>query len=71
MFLWMREIAGWILVAIALFQIRVALNYVSNRQVVEAAVVGFILLALLRAGVLLIRMSTAARIALKDAQADR
>ena len=66
MFFWVREVIGWVLVAIALWLVRLALLYVGNRQVVEAGVVGFVLLGVLKAGIYLIRVSTAARIAAVD-----
>ncbi len=62
MFFWLREIAGWLLVLCSLLLGRLALIYVDNRQVVEAGVVVLLALGILRAGILLIRISTAARI---------
>ncbi len=62
---WIREIAGWALVIFALVLIQTGLGFVSNLdrpQVVEAGVVMLGALGLLRAGVFLIRISTAARI---------
>lgn len=62
---WIREIAGWALVIFALVLIQKGLGFVSNLdrpQVVEAGVVMLAALGLLRAGVFLIRISTAARI---------
>lgn len=66
MLFWIREIIGWALVALSMVLARIALLYISNRQVVEGAVVVFLLLAMLRGGILLIRISTAARIAARD-----
>ncbi len=66
MFFWIREVLGWVLVAVAMLLMRTALLYISNRQVAEGAIVVFILLAVLRSGILLIRISTAARIAARD-----
>ena len=66
MSLWLREIAGWCLVALALVLIQWALLYISNRQVVEAGVVVFMLLGILRAGIALIRVATAARIVARE-----
>jgi hypothetical protein len=66
MFFWLREIAGWALVAFSLYLIRMGLTYVSdleNPRIVEAGVVMLAALGVLRAGILLIRISTAARIA--------
>lgn len=71
LFFWIREIAGWLLVLASLAVGYLAIAYVSNRQVVEAGVVVFLALGLLRAGVLLIRISTAARICQTSTQPER
>ena len=66
---WIREIAGWALVIFALFLIQTGLGYLSNLdrpKVVEAGVVMLGALGVLRAGVFLIRISTAARICRAD-----
>lgn len=71
---WIREIAGWILVVIALAMIQAGLAYVTNLErpkVVEAAVIMIVGLGVLRAGILLIRISTAARICQSDRSADQ
>lgn len=60
---WIREIIGWSLVVTAVVLIKVVLDYVDNRQVVEGGVVAALSIGVLRAGILLVRMSTAARIA--------
>lgn len=64
--LWLREIAGWSLVALALVLVQWTLLYVSNRQVVEAGVLVLMLLGILRAGISLIRVATAARIVARE-----
>ncbi|MEY3457278.1 MAG: hypothetical protein RL215_435 [Planctomycetota bacterium] len=69
MFFWIRELAGWGLVGASLFVLRLALALAMNTaepRIVEAAVVLSASLGLMRAGILLIRMSTAARIARLD-----
>ncbi len=66
-----REVAGWLLVAFALMLIAFALDYVSSRRVVEAGVVVVAAIAVLKAGTLLVRVSTAARIAVRDEQSGR
>jgi hypothetical protein len=63
MLFWIREILGWSLVVVSLFLVQTSLGYVSNRQVVEGGVVALISIGVLRAGILVVRMSTAARIA--------
>ena len=71
---WIREIAGWALVVFALVLIQTGLTYVTNLdrpKVVEAAVIMFAGLGVLRAGILLIRISTAARICRTDRTANQ
>ena len=69
MFFWIREILGWVLVVIALGLLREGVNMVADPEaprIVEAGVLIFGSLGLARLGVLLIRISTAARICQKD-----
>ncbi len=71
---WIREIAGWALVVFSLMLIQMGLGYVTNPdrpKVVEAAVIMIVGLGVLRGGILLIRISTAARICRTDRTADR
>jgi hypothetical protein len=71
MIFWIREIAGWALVAAALFVLRMGLNFALSSEspkIVEASIVIFAALGLLRAGILLIRISTTARICQLDRQ---
>ena len=66
---WVREIAGWLLVLIALVLIRTALGYITDLDkpaLVEAGILVLAGLGVLRAGILLIRISTAARICRLD-----
>lgn len=63
MFSWIREIVGWVLVVIAVVLVKVVLDFVNNRQVVEGSITAVLSIGILRGGILLIRMSTAARIA--------
>jgi hypothetical protein len=66
---WIREIAGWALIVLALILIQTGLGYVANLdrpKVVEGAVVMIGALGLLRAGTFLVRISTAARICRTD-----
>jgi hypothetical protein len=64
MFFWAREIAGWLLIAMAIFLVRIAVIFISERLIVEAGVLALMMMVLLKAGVLLIRISTAARISM-------
>ncbi len=66
MFFWIREIAGWLLVLLSLWVLSIGLQYVQNRQIVEAGVVAVIGLGIMRSGILLVRVSTAARVAMRD-----
>lgn len=63
MLFWVREIVGWALVMFAIVLVWISLGYISNRQVVEGGIVAATSIGLLRTGILLVRMSTAARIA--------
>lgn len=67
MFFWIREIAGWILVIIGLGLVLLALSFLSDRQVVEGGVATMAAIFIFRGGLLLIRISTAARICLQPA----
>lgn len=65
MLFWMRELAGWAMVAVGLLLAGQALLFAMNTtdpKIVEASVLMFGSIGILRAGVLLIRISTAARL---------
>ena len=65
MMYWIREIAGWGLLLLSLYLLRIALQFAMNiekPQIVEASVMVFLTLGVMRAGIALIRVSTAARI---------
>ena len=69
MLFWIREIAGWLLVLVSLVMVWMGLTFVSDSdtpRIVEAGLILFAALGLLRMGILLIRISTAARICLKE-----
>ncbi|MEO2035414.1 MAG: hypothetical protein ABGZ35_25325 [Planctomycetaceae bacterium] len=70
MFFWFREAVGWSLLAASLYFIAIALRFVSNRQVLEAGIVVFASVAVMRVAVLLIRMNTAARISQQSNRSD-
>jgi hypothetical protein len=64
-----REIAGWALVMFAVYLLRMGLLFVMDLEtprIVEAAVVMFAGLGVLRAGIMLVRISTAARVCQLD-----
>lgn len=66
-----REIAGWLMLGIALYLVRLALQYVDSRQVIEAGVIVMASGLLFRCGTYLIRLSTAARICMQTRDANR
>lgn len=65
MLLLIREVAGWILVVLGLILIRAVLQYLDNRQVIEAGIAAFLCGLLIRTGIQLVRVATAARVALR------
>lgn len=70
---WLREVMGWALVAVSLIVLRVGMNFAMNTtepKIVEASVVLFAAMGVLRAGILLIRISTAARICRIDREGE-
>ncbi len=65
MMFWIREIVGWLLLALALYLLRISLNFVMDLpepKLVEGAIVAMAALGVLRASLYLIRLATAARI---------
>ena len=63
--LWVRELIGWILIAVSLYVIYVGLSFAMNLEtpkLVEAGVLCFTGLGILRAGTYLVRVATAARV---------
>jgi len=62
---WVREIAGWGLVLFSLYLLRAGMLFVMDLEtprIVESAVIMFAGLGVLRAGIMLVRISTAARV---------
>jgi len=71
MFFWAREIAGWLLVVVSLYMIRIGLvflNDINNPRIIESGVVMLAGLGVMRCGVLLVRVSTAARLCRDEAK---
>ena len=69
MFFWLREIAGWLLIVVALFMLRIGLFYLNDSnspRIIESGVVMLAGLGVMRCGVLLVRVSTAARLCRND-----
>lgn len=68
-FFWVREIAGWLLVLVALYMLRIGLVFLSDinsPRIIESAIVMLSGLGVMRCGVLLVRVSTAARLILDE-----
>ena len=68
-FFWVREIAGWLLVLVSLYMLRIGLVFLSDinsPRIIESAVVMLAGLGVMRCGVLLVRVSTAARLFLDE-----
>ena len=64
-FFWVREIAGWLLILVSLYMLRIGLvflNDITNPRIIESGVVMLAGLGVMRCGVLLVRVSTAARL---------
>ena len=64
-FFWAREIAGWLLVLVSLYMLRIGLVFLSDinsPRIIESAVVMLAALGVMRCGVLLVRVSTATRL---------
>lgn len=62
---WIREVAGWLLLLVALYILRLSLLLVldlENPRIIEATVMTVAGLGVLRAAIILIRLSTAARL---------
>jgi len=71
MFFWAREIAGWLLVVVSLYMIRIGLvflNDINSPRIIESGVVMLAGLGVMRCGVLLVRVSTAARLCRDEAK---
>ncbi len=69
MFFWIREFVGWALVAGSVFLIWLGIQFLREQsppKFVEASIVMFTALAVMRFGLMLVRVSTAARICLKE-----
>lgn len=74
MFFIIREAAGWLLVAIALYLINLALRtYIPRGDVVEAGLLVMASMFVFKGGVSLVRVATAARICMspREASGDR
>lgn len=66
MFFWIREIAGWLLVLCSFYVVGMGIDYLNVEKPIQASALFLLALGVLRAGILLVRVSTAARICLKE-----
>ena len=65
MMIWVREIIGWVLVVVSLYVVYIGLGFamdLESPKLVEAGILCFTGLGVLRAGTYLVRVATAARI---------
>jgi hypothetical protein len=69
--LWVREIIGWVLVAVGLILIGFVLNLALNRAVIEAAALSLPGTIVFRAGVSLVKIAAAGRIAARVVDEER
>ena len=63
-----REFAGWLLVLFGLYLLRMGLDFVGDRKVVEASVIVFAAIAVFRGGIQLVKVATAAHVCLTAEQ---
>lgn len=66
MFFWIREIAGWSLIGLSLYWLRMGIEFIwdlDSPQIIQASVIVIAATAVLRAGIYLIRLSTTSRLA--------
>lgn len=63
MWLYVREALGWILLLIGLYLIYVLVRLVNDRAIIEAFAISFPATIVFRAGIGMIRLATAGRIA--------
>ncbi|MCU0720128.1 MAG: hypothetical protein MUC83_10530 [Pirellula sp.] len=71
MFFWIREIAGWCLILLALYWLRLGIQLIwdlDSPQIIQASVIVIASTAVLRAGIYLIRLSTTSRLATQYAK---
>jgi hypothetical protein len=69
--LWIREIIGWVLAAVGLVLIGFVLNLALNRQMIEAAALSLPGTIVFRAGISLVKLASAGRIAARVVEEER
>ncbi|MFO0948042.1 MAG: hypothetical protein U1D30_19320 [Planctomycetota bacterium] len=63
--LWVREIAGWMLLALGLLLFLYCLSFLGDRRVIEGSVTASIGVVVFRGGIHLVKVATAARVVLR------
>lgn len=71
MLFWIREIAGWLLVAAGVWLFWFTLAFLGSRQVVEGSVTALVGIVVFRGGIHLIKVATAARVVLHARRENR
>ena len=72
MFFWFREIAGWLLVIVSLYMLRIGLlflNDINSPRMFESGIVMLAGVGVMRCGILLVRVSTASRLCRDEMEA--
>jgi hypothetical protein len=69
--LWIREIVGWVLVVVGLILIGFVLNLALNRQMIEAVALSLPGTIVFRAGIGLVKVAAAGRIAARVVEEER
>jgi hypothetical protein len=64
---WLREIAGWLLVALSLFGFYVCFVLILYRQILEAGSATVISVVMFRGGIHLLKVAVAARVCMQAA----
>ncbi len=73
-FFWFREFAGWLLIATSLYMLRLGLlflNDINSPRIFESGIVMLAGVGVMRCGILLVRVSTAARLCRDEAKLER
>lgn len=63
--LWIREVAGWMLLALGLLLFVYCLNFLADRRVIEGSVTASVGVVTFRGGIHLVKVATAARVFLQ------
>src|SRR5258707_511446 len=61
--IWLRELAGWIILGLGLLAVYLIYSFLVNRWIIEAGILSMSTFLLLRTGTHLLKVATAARAA--------